>query len=337
MNRKVEVSERMEKEVLFLNDEEVKRLLSREDVLNCVENTFKSLGNGRIRHPKKEPLWLDDTCDNMLLAMPGWLMDKNVAGVKWVNMYFNQIPGLPASLGNLIVLNHADCGVPYALIEASSITTMRTGGGHAIIAAKYLAKKDPKVLTVIGCGEEGQSAVRSALLQFNLEKVKLCDLSEKVLEKCREEFGTQATVETFTKISDAVKGSDIVILATTCKKVLFTETMAEPGMTVIGLNAFYDLDFAFASGKYRWFLGNKESDQVQIIEDPDLSHCGLAMENVTGDLGEVVTGKVAGRKNEDEIIVYTHMGMGSLDLACADLAYQRANEKSMGQILVFKG
>lgn len=327
----------MENEVLFINDEEVRALLSRSDVLHSVEETFRSLGGGRIRHPKKEPLWLDDTCDNMLLAMPGWLMDEGVAGVKWVNMYLNQCEGLPSSIGNLIILNHAENGIPYALVEASSITAMRTGGGHAIVAAKYLARKSAEVLAVIGCGEEGKNAVRSALLEFPLKKVKFCDLSEEALRACAEEFGGQVKTEGYTEAKEAVKGADIVILVTTSKRALFTEDMSEPGMTVIGLNAFYDLDPAFASGRYRWILGNRHSDDTQIIEDPAFAHLGLTMGNATGDLGEVVTGKIPGRKSEDEIIVYTHMGMGALDLACANLVYVRAKREDKGQVLIFKG
>lgn len=327
----------MDNEVLFVNDEEVRALLSRKDVLRSVEETFRSLGNGRIRHPKKEPLWLDDTCDNMLLAMPGWLMDEGVAGVKWVNMYFNQCEGLPSSIGNLIILNHAENGIPYALVEASSITAMRTGGGHAIVAAKYLARKSAEILVVIGCGEEGRNAVHSALLELRIKKVRFCDLSKEALQACTEEFGGQVETEVYTEVKEAVRGADIVILATTSKRTLFTEDMAEPGMTIIGLNAFYDLDPSFGFGKYRWFLGNRYSDDTQIIRDPAFASLGLAMNNVAGDLGEVVTGKVSGRNNDKEIIIYTHMGMGALDLACANLAYERAIKDDKGQVLIFKG
>ncbi len=327
----------MEQEVLFINDQEVRELLPREEILNCVEETFRSLGNGRIRHPRKEPLWLDDTCDNMLLAMPGWLMDEQVAGVKWVSMFFNQKPGFPSSFGNLIILNRADTGAPYALVEASSITAMRTGGGHAIIAAKYLAKKEVKSLAIIGAGEEGKNAVRSALTVFPLQELHVCDRSEAALEQCQKEFGDRVTVRTYTAAREAVQNVDVIITATTCKVPLVTEDMLEPGMTVVGLNAFYDVDPALASGKYKWFLGNKHSDDAQIIEDPELKSFGLTMDHVTGDLGEVVTGQIPGRESEEEIIVYTHMGMGSLDLACANRVYQYAKAKHVGQKLKFKG
>lgn len=57
------------------------------------------------------------------------------------------------------------------------------------------------------------------------------------------------------------------------------------------------------------------------------------MENVTGDLGEVAAEKCIGRENDEEIIIYTHMGMGALDVAVGDLIYRRAKEKNIGKVI----
>ena len=64
-----------------------------------------------------------------------------------------------------------------AIIEATPITTMRTGGGHAVVAAKYLARRDSSVLTIVGCGEEARAAIRGFLAIFpGLKQLRLCDL-----------------------------------------------------------------------------------------------------------------------------------------------------------------
>lgn len=328
----------MNQDVLFIDDEQVRELLSQQDVLEAVESTFRALGNGQIRHPRKDPLWLDDYFDNLLLAMPAFLMNEGVAGMKWVSMFMRQKAGYPSSFGNLIILNRADTGAPFALVEATSITQMRTGGGHAVIAAKHLSKKNSERLTIIGCGDQGINAIRGFMLAFNLREIRLCDLSEAAMDRCIAEFSDTGVVfRKFTSAREAVKGSDIVLVVTTSKKALMTADMAEPGMTILGLNAFYDLSPDFAGGNFRWILGYCESDDSQIIQDPELAQFHLSMDNVAGDLGQVVTGKVPGRTSEDEIVVYTHMGIGSLDLACALITYRRAMEKNIGQVLKFKG
>ena len=72
---------------------------------------------------------------------------------------------------------------------------------------------------------------------------------------------------------------------------------------------------------------------IQNIKAPYLAQYNLSMDNVTGDLGEVAAGKCAGRENDDEIIVYTHMGMGALDVAVGDIIYRRAKEQGIGKVL----
>ena len=59
----------------------------------------------------------------------------------------------------------------------------------------------------------------------------------------------------------------------------------------------------------------------------------LTMEDVFGDMTELLTGKIPGREREEEIIVSTHMGMGAHDVSCAATVYQRAQEQHMGQLL----
>jgi len=143
--------------VRIISKSQAEKLVTPAEVLEVVDETFKALGNGEIFHPVKEPIWNGKENANMILAMPAHLKDKKIIGMKWVNMYTYQQEGIPSSYGNLLILNHEENGQPYAMIEATPITTMRTAGGHGVVAAQYLARKDSRVLTVVGCGAEGIS------------------------------------------------------------------------------------------------------------------------------------------------------------------------------------
>ena len=109
-------------QIRVIGKELTERLLRIDDVLSAVDETFQALGRGQIFHPVKEPIWLGEGGANMLLAMPAHLKEKHIVGVKWVNMYPIQQPGLPASYGNLLILSHEENGQPYALLEATAIT-----------------------------------------------------------------------------------------------------------------------------------------------------------------------------------------------------------------------
>ena len=162
--------------VRIISKSETEKLVTPAEVIEVVDETFQALGNGKIFHPVKEPIWMGKENANMLIAMPAHIKDKKIVGMKWVNMFTYQQEAIPSSYGNLLLLNHEENGQPYAIIEATAITSMRTAGGHGVVAAKYLAKEDSKVLAVVGWGAEGISGIRGFLSAFpKLEELRACD------------------------------------------------------------------------------------------------------------------------------------------------------------------
>lgn len=320
--------------IRVLAKHEVEQLLTPDEILETVEHTFKALGEGKIYHPVTEPIWLDDEKHNMLLSMPAYLKEDKVVGVKWINLFEKQQPGLPSSYGNPLILNNPDNGQPYAIMEATSITTCRTAGGHGVVAAKYLARKDSKVIAMIGCGAEAKAGVRSFLAVFpGAEELRVCDVRPEAMAEMDKLFGDRIRVVACPNAKDAVETADIVMTVTTCRTPLVKFEWLKKGAFVSGLYQFYDLDPACSHKADKWVLGSKEHDGFQIVRNPLMAEHNLSMDNVYADLGEIVAGKLPGRENDDEIIVYTHMGMGALDVAVGNLAYQRAEEQNVGTVI----
>lgn len=319
--------------VRMLARREVRQLLHVQDVLETVEETFRAMGEGKVFHPVKEPMWLNEAKTNMLIAMPAFLQDKKIAGVKWVNMFKEQMPGYPTCGGTLLTLNSAENGHPYAILEATDITTMRTAGGHGAIAAKYLAKKDSSTLAIIGCGEEAKAGIDSLLTLFPLRDIRVFDLSAAVMQAFREHVGGKARVVFAANAQDAVKEADIVLMVTTSRKPVVMFEWLPKGCVVLGLYSFYDLDPGCAKKAGKWVLGSRHTDNHQIVFDPLLKEHNLSMSDVYADLGEIVCGKAKGRENNDEIIVYTCLGMGALDTAVGEAVYRRAVGQNVGSIV----
>ena len=95
----------------------------------------------------------------------------------------------------------------------------------------------------------------------------------------------------------------------------------------------FDLDPRAAITCDKWVLGSKEADRRQILEDPVFEDYHLTMENVYADLPEILSGAKPGRERDDETIVYTHFGMGALDVAVGKLIYDKAVKVNAGQII----
>ena len=320
--------------IRMISKSQVEELVSVEDVIDAVEGTFRELGNGTIFHPIHEPIWMEEDRANMILAMPAYVTSSRLVGAKWVNMFSRQQPGLPASHGNLLVLSSAENGLPYAIIEASAITAMRTAGGHGVVSAKYLAKKDSSVLAVIGCGEEAKSGIKGYLHMFpGIQTLNVFDIRPQAMKEMQELFGERLEIVCCDSAESAVRPADIVLLVTTATKPIVMFDWLKKGSFVSGMYSFNDLDPECSRKADKWYLGGREIDTHNIINSPPMRKNHLSAENVFGDMGEVVTGKCPGRENDQEIIVYTHMGMGALDVVVGDIIYKRAVDRNIGTII----
>jgi ornithine cyclodeaminase/alanine dehydrogenase-like protein (mu-crystallin family) len=301
--------------------------------LDAVELAYKTDGEGQLVQPPKEAMWMDDDKLNFMIAMPAYLKTTNIAGAKWCSLYWNQQPSLPACVA-IIILTDPATGLPYAIMDGLAITNLRTAGGHAVIAAKYLAKKDSKVLALIGCGAEARTGLWAFADMFSLDVAKIYDINPEAMNAFEEQMGTQfpVKVQPAASIQDAVDGADIILMVTSAQEPIVFEPWIPQGCFVAGLYAFFDLDPELSKKADKWVIGSKMSDGHRIVERTQFGKktTKLSWDDVHADMSEVVTGKKPGRENGKERIIYTHLGMGAHDIALAKIAYDKAKEAGVG-------
>lgn len=318
--------------ILYLSEQDVAAVLSRRDVIDTVEETFRQAGNETILLGNNSFLSTGDGKMNRFIAMPVSIPQQNILGLKWINIYDQPAAGYPFSHGNLVIVNDTDTGSPLAIVSATNITTMRTAGGHGVIGAKYLAKKDPRILCVIGCGGQGRNGVGGFLEQFpSLREIRLYDAYPASCEAIARQYQGQAEFKICPSPEAAVRQSDIVLTCSSSRDILVEKDWIEKGMTLISINAFHDLSPEVTELADKWVLGMYQEDDHNILANPDMSHgMQLNRNRVYAQMPEIISGQKPGRETEDEIILYSHMGMGAFDVACAHIAYKRALEKGMG-------
>lgn len=321
--------------LLFLNEEDVLSLMTPEDAIAAAEDTFRHIGLGEITVGDMALMYADQVKKNNFHSMPAILHHKKMAGVKWIDTYATPLPGYPFSHGNLVILSDTDTGSPIAIVGATNITTMRTAGGHGVVQAKYLCNPDPQVLTVIGCGAQAKAGIQGFLTQFpSLKQIRLYSRSRAPMELVKKELSERVEVVLCDTPEQAVRGSHLILMSSGAYEPLVTQEMIRPGMTIIGIEGFRDLDPKVGKMADKWYLGYKKPD-AYILKSPHLNPGGmLTSDDVYGDMTELLTGKVAGREREDEIIVSTHMGMGAHDVNCAATVYERACRKGVGKKLI---
>jgi alanine dehydrogenase len=327
-------------ETLILTDDEVKKLLSFSEVVEAVESAFKQKGLGRVQMPAKIYLYYKKYGGD-LRAMPSFLEDLDISAVKVVNVHPEnpRKNGLPTVMA-VIVLIDPSTGAPLAIMGGTTITDMRTGAAGCV-AAKYLARKDSKVVGLVGAGAQARTQLMALLeLYKNLEEVRVWSRTEATKEKFAAEiqqaYGDAVQVVSAASVGKAVEGADIVVTTTPSRTPLVRDDMVSAGMhiTCIGADA----------------VGKEELDpsilkRAKIVVDDwaQASHSGeinvslsrglITRENVWAEIGEIVAGLKPGRQRREEITVFTSTGLAVQDAVSAKIAYSKAIANKVGRFI----
>ncbi len=325
----------MNREFLYLDEECVKKYLTPELVIRTVKDLWSKWKDGELQEGEHSFLPAGKNTGNEFLHIPACLSDRGILGFKWISCYMNPAEGYPFSHSNLIVLNDIKTGELKAIVHGTVITAMRTAGGHAVAAARYLTSRPLKTLAVIGNGLEARMGIRGFLCEFpEIERIKVYCRRREGFEKLRACFTSDVPLVFEEDRRRIGRGADVILAATSSPEILLESDCVEKGTTVIALDGFIDVDPALSEKADKWLVGNLKTDREEIIESGQMSH-GTVLDSgkIYGEITDAASGKIPGRESEDEIIIYTHMGSGLYDTACAYEAYKSAVNAGDGVVL----
>ena len=250
-------------------------------------------------------------------AMPA--LGGGHALLKWVTSFpGNPAQGLPTVSG-LVVLSDASTGLVEAVLEAGSVTALRTGAAAAL-AADTLGTPGGSV-AVIGAGVNGRAAARTFIALGR--EVAVWDVDEARARATAAELGAQVAASLAEALAAAV-----VVTVTPGKEILLGEGSLQPGQHV-------SLMGADGPGKAEIAVAEIRRARIFCDEWEQASHGGelaaaveagaIARSDVT-ELGAVLTGEAEGRRAVDEITIFDSTGLAIQDLAIAIAAYERADD-----------
>ena len=325
---------------LLLTEKDVKRLLTMDEVMEAVESAFKAKGLGHAQMPAKVYLFYNKYKGD-LRAMPSYLEELDISAVKIVNVHPENRAkyGLPTVMAIIILVDPKN-GAPMAIMSGAWATGMRTGAAGGI-AAKYLAKKDSKVVGLVGAGAQARTQLMALLsLYKKLEEVRVWSLpdgtKEAFVAEMEPKYGDAAKIIAVESVKDAVEGADIVVTITPSRKTLVSNDWVEPGM-------HFNCIGADAPGKQELDPAILKRAKIVVDDWEQASHSGeinvpltrgiITKQNVWGAICEIVAGLKPGRTSSDEITVFTSTGLAVQDAVTADLAYKKALAKGIGKFV----
>jgi ornithine cyclodeaminase/alanine dehydrogenase len=316
-------------EILFLSRADVEKLnIPIGEVIRVVEEAFLEKAVGGVEVPPKPGI--HPRKDAFIHAMPAYLPKMKSAGVKWVSGFpRNPERGLPYISG-VLILNDVETGFPLCVMDCTWVTAKRTGAATAV-AAKYLARKDSKVLGVLGCGVQGRSNLEAlTVVCKSLEEVKAYDISKQNLRKYVEEMMARHGLGVVAVDSSrkAVENCDIVVTSGPILK--HPQPLIEASWFKDGGFAC-PLDFdSYWKPEAMYSMDKFFTDDIEQLRYYRQQGYFAEIPEVHADLSEVVSGKKPGRENPKERIMSMNLGLAIEDMATAKLVYEKADKSRIG-------
>jgi len=324
-------------EFRLLTRDQVESLMPPTDViLQCVEGGLIAHGNREVVLPPKSHIQLDDRYNGHFNVLVGWVGPIDMAGVKVVGDYVdNYDHGLPSEVGMLTLYNPR-IGVPRAIMDATDITTHRTGAVTGV-GAKLLAKPSSKIIGHIGARGTAFANIASLNELFDIEEVRVNSKRPETREKLVEELRTKLGVNAIAvdDAETAVRDADIVIEATRLEKpaLLIKDEWLKDDCLLITYGWVMATDPKTVKRASKvivddWEQCCKGGQLFPMIESGDLTR-----ESLHGEIGEVAAGKISGREAGDGVIVLWHRGFAISDIMLGSQILSEAEKQNVGQMI----
>ena len=319
----------MREPVKILSEKQVQEVLSIDDVISQVENTWRWYGEGKVIMPSKITLDMEPLgVHGWFNSMPSYISETGYAGIKFVGGFSeNKAKGMPFIRAKVMVFDPSD-GMMKAPVAGDWISEYRTGAQPAI-ACKYLAASTDTV-TFIGAGQMAAACLTCMARVLPMKEVRICDLNPAAREAFAEKFADGPfSVIPFESNEQACRGSDVIITITTADAPLVYLDWVKEGALVLTMGSFTETSLDVVTGSDLLIadhIGQSlHRGNFKLAADEGL----ITEESFAATLPEIICGAKKGRLSGKDRILCQLVGMGAPDAACAAMALARLEEKGI--------
>jgi ornithine cyclodeaminase len=328
-------------ELTYLNGLDIERLApSDELILAAVEEGLRAQGRSEAVIEPRVHLHADPSVAGHFNVLRGSIPGIGLAGVKVVGDFVeNYRKGLPSEMALLNLFDPAT-GTPKAVIDATSITEMRTGAVTAI-GARYLARHDARVLGHIGARGTAYWNVRLLDGIFDFAEIRVHsrrpESRQAFARRLSEDLGKPVCATDDWR--SCVEGADIVVEASRLSEpspLLKTRWISSGALVVpYGTISAVELSLTDIMSKIvvdDW--GQCATGQFGALRR-HIEQGKLTLGNLHAELCEIVVGTKPGRQSPQETILFWHRGLSLSDIALAHALLEQAETEGVGQRLRF--
>lgn len=324
--------------VRILNQAEVTALLPMKECLDVMEGVLRTLADGGAQLPLRTVLRIP-AGKGYFGVMPAHLTVPAALGLKAIGVFPGNDGTEFDSHQGLVLLFDPDRGMPIAIMDASSITAIRTAAVSGV-ATRALARRDAGDLALLGSGVQARSHLEAMAVVRPLRRVRAWSPNAPRLraftEWARRHLGVE--VEAMGSPRETVEGADLICTVSASKTpVVEGAWLPKDGGTHINavgssIPSSRELDTP-AMVRGRLVVDRVES---AVNEAGDflipLQEGAITDAHILGELGDVLLGRVAGRTSPSDVTIFKSLGLAVEDLAAARHVLQKATSSGVGLV-----
>ena len=290
----------------------VLQAVSPELAIERVRQAFAHHHAGEWTMPSK--VYLPSPPHGDFRAMPA--RGGGLALLKWITSFpGNPARGLP-TVNGLICLSDATTGLPLMVLDARSVTALRTGA-VAAVASRALARPDARTVAIVGCGLHGAWSARC--LATDGYGPGVCsdpspDAARRVAQELSWSVGSRDEALACDIVCCVTPGAEIVVGAGDLRPGLHLNMLGADGPGKA--EAAIDAVAACALFCDEWAQASHGGELTGAVE------AGLVSREQVTELGAVLAGDAPGRAGGDAVTMFDSTGLAIQDLAVAGAVYE---------------
>ncbi len=338
---------------LLLSNEDVLGVLSMEDCLDAMERSFLELGSGQAVSRPRSELLLPQAEPGRHYLLKTWDAALPGAGLAAVRITSNMMQETAANgtrrldplplareggfVGLVLLFDIATLELA-GIVQDARLQVMRAGATYGI-AAKYLAREDARTLGLIGSGGQAREQLSAIAQVRKLQRVQVFSPTREHRERFAKDMSAALGIEVLACRTprEAVKGADILSVATSSLEQVFEGEWLQPGQLVT-LAGPARIDAATrdrpalivlqtAQQTLRW---TPQGGGASPAARPAADGRRLAL------LPDIVARRHPGRAHAEDIVLFggfNSFGPGTAYAAVGAIVLERARQKGVGREL----
>lgn len=291
---------------MFLDEDAVRGLLRMDELIDAMRGALRDLSAGRVQQPMRLVLPVAEH-EGFFGVMPAY---GGALGAKLVTFYPNNKD--THTHHAMILLFRPETGEPLVTMDGRLITEMRTAAVSAV-ATDALARADVPVLAILGSGVQARSHLEALRIVRKFREVRVWSPRD------AGEFARKFKLSAAASAEEAVRGADVVVVATSATTPVLLGEWLAPGAHVNAVGAtrpnWRELDDEVLR-QTRIYV---ESREAALKESGDI----IAAGKIFAEIGEVLAGSRKGRQSGDEITLFKSVGVAVEDIVAADLVWRK--------------